>query len=157
MIKCQYCGYENSDNLDYCMNCSKILPVLEASDNLEDTANMRLNDLYNLSVEDINSTNNNLNNARHNFILNDDRDVFISTFISMVIPGSGLIYLKRQKLGFVILASTIILWSLSQFLYFIAKISMVNITLSLSIILYLFNVAYTFKLAEDISLENVNR
>lgn len=154
MIKCQYCGYENSDNLDYCMHCSKALPIRDSSKDMEDT-NRRLNDLYNLSVEELNVTNNNSDNAQQKFILNDDRDVFISTFISMVIPGSGLIYLKRQKLGFIILASTIILWTLSQFLYFIANINIVNITLSLSFILYFFNVAYTFKLAEDISLANI--
>lgn len=151
MIKCSHCGYENSDNLDYCINCSKRLPIKDDS-----IISDNLNDLYYSSVEDINLKNNyntppSLNG--HN-ILNDDK-LFISTIISMIIPGSGLIYLKQQRIGLIFLFTTIFLWILTQVVFSVTKTSIVNITFSISLILYFINIIYTFKIAEEDLQENI--
>lgn len=168
MIKCSYCGCDNLDGAVYCMHCSKRLSELKKENNydmnqLSDVYYSYLNNSYNTNNSRLpNNTPTNASDNNHRdyvhenqqenyFLISDEKTLFVSMLLAMIVPGFGLVYLKQVLLGVFIFLITIMLWILTGIFYYLLKIDLISVMLSISIIIYLASIAYTYKL---ISVEN---
>ncbi|AWX33515.1 hypothetical protein AW729_10610 [Methanosphaera sp. BMS] len=156
------------DGAVYCMHCSKRLSELNEENNydmnqLSDVYYSYLNNSYNTNNSHPSnntptnaSENNNMDYVHENqqenyFLINDEKTLFVSMLLAMIVPGFGLVYLKQVLLGVFIFLITIMLWILTGIFYYLLKIDLISVMLSISIIIYLASIAYTYKL---ISVEN---
>ena len=142
MIKCSYCGCDNLESAVYCMHCSKKLADVKGFDDkinhLSDVYYSYINNNYNHAHLQKDDSNNNY------FMTNRETTLFISMILAMIIPGTGLIYLKRVIVGLFIFLTTILLWMLTGILYYTFDVNVAAIMLALSVILYIFSIAYTY-------------
>ncbi|RAP52167.1 MAG: hypothetical protein BZ137_09015 [Methanosphaera sp. rholeuAM130] len=142
------------DGAVYCMHCSKRLV-----EKLSDEHNIsQLSDVY---YSYLNSNLNNghtggygINQQDNYFIVSNEKTMFISMILAMLVPGFGLVYLKQVLLGLFVFLLTILLWIMTGILYYIFKIDIIYFAMSLSIFLYLASIIYTYKL---VSCDNVER
>lgn len=161
MIRCSYCGFENRNDAVYCMHCSKKLYESKNDNSLDinqlsDVYYSYLNKNNNASNSQAYSTNPNNDSASihgnylHDnrqedyFLISNEKTLFIAMLLAMVIPGFGLVYLKQVLLGIFIFLITILLWIITGIFYYLLKIDMVSLMLSVSIIIYLTSIIYTY-------------
>ncbi len=163
MIRCSNCGCDNLDDALYCMHCSKRLAESKNEDNFDIN---QLSDVYYSYLKNAHDTNNlhadksgqsnhssnkgenylHDNQQEDYFIISNEKTLFISMLLAMIIPGFGLVYLKQVLLGVFIFLITILLWILTGIFYYLLKIDVVSLMLSVSIIIYLASIVYTYKL-----------
>ena len=151
MIRCSNCGCENLDNSVYCMHCSRKLLQRENEDNINQLSDIYysyLNTNYNTHqsgyCNDNHTSSVNDNQGEQYFIKSNEKNLFIAMLLSMLVPGFGLVYLKRVLLGVFIFLMTLLLWIMTGIFYYLLRVDIVSVMLSLSIMIYFASIIYTY-------------